>query len=223
MNSSRSPLWRQDAPRGLRGIAPYALLAALMFWAAASLYGTAATAEYRIQPGDTLLIDVLEDPTLNRSVLVLPDGSINLPLAGSLRAGGRSVGVVEQNLTAALAPNFAAAPTVSVAVAALAPTVEREPTPDPVVEVFIMGEVAEPGKREVTPGTTILQFLAESGGLTPFAAQSRIELHRTNPQSGTTQVYLYSYNGKGRGTRISPATRLAEGDVVIVRARRLFE
>ena len=50
-----------------------------------------AQSNYRIQPGDTLQIEVLEDANLNRSVLVLPDGSISFPLAGTVKAGGRSV------------------------------------------------------------------------------------------------------------------------------------
>ena len=36
----------------------------------------AQSAGYRIQPGDSLAVTVLEDETLNRQVLVLPDGSV---------------------------------------------------------------------------------------------------------------------------------------------------
>ncbi|MEL6782098.1 MAG: polysaccharide biosynthesis/export family protein, partial [Pseudomonadota bacterium] len=39
----------------------------------------AAQSDYRVQPGDTLAIEVLEDRDLNRSLLVLPDGTINFP------------------------------------------------------------------------------------------------------------------------------------------------
>ena len=49
----------------------------------------AQSAGYRIQPGDELAITVLEDDTLNRTALVLPDGQISVPLAGTIRASGQ--------------------------------------------------------------------------------------------------------------------------------------
>lgn len=186
--------------------------------------GPSLAQNYNIRPGDTLRIEVLEDPSLNRSALVLPDGTISLPFMGSVKASGRSVEALRRQVTQGLAPNFAADPTVVVSVASLAevaPAAPAAPPEEPTIDLYIMGEVAQAGKKEVTPGTTILQFLAESGGLTAFAATSRIQLHRT--QNGKTQVYLFSYDGTGKGTRIPPSTVLAEGDVVVVPARKLFE
>ena len=81
----------------------------------------AAQSDYRIQPGDRLQVEVLEDPDLDRTVLVLPDGSISFPLAGSIRVSGRSVDAVSRTLAAELASDFAVEPTVLVSVAALAP------------------------------------------------------------------------------------------------------
>ncbi len=43
-----------------------------------------AQSQYRIQAGDTLQIEVLEDPSLNRSVLVLPNGTITVPAKGKV-------------------------------------------------------------------------------------------------------------------------------------------
>ncbi|WP_425053177.1 polysaccharide biosynthesis/export family protein [Psychromarinibacter sp. S121] len=202
--------------------------AAAVFGLLLLIAGTAATAQgdYRIRSGDTLQIEVIEDPSLNRSVLVLPDGSISFPFVGSVRAGGLGVGDVRNSLAAGLSPNFASQPTVVVSVASVAeatPPAYTGPARTRTIDVYITGEVANAGRVEVKPGTTILQFIAEAGGLTPFAAESRIQLHRTDRKSGTTRVYLFSYSGKGNGTRISPATRLAPGDVVIVPSRRLFE
>ncbi len=45
--------------------------------------------DYKVRPGDVLQIEVLEDSTLNRTAIVLPDGQISLPLAGpSVRLAG---------------------------------------------------------------------------------------------------------------------------------------
>lgn len=207
----------------------FAVIAAVMFLLSSGI--AEAQSGYRIKPGDTLQIEVLEDSSLNRSVLVLPDGTISFPFIGSLSVGGMTVSDVRFALTAGLASNFAEQPSIVVSVASVAEVDEPPPptiinpvprTP-PTIDVYITGEINNAGRSEVTPGTTILQFIAASGGLTPFAAPTRIELHRTDRLTGHIQVYLFSYNGKGRGPRLSPGTKLAPGDVVIVPARRLFE
>lgn len=176
---------------------------------------------YTIKPGDTLQIEVLEDPSLNRAALVLPDGTFSFPLVGVIRAGGQTVGMVQDSIITGLRPQFASTPNVFVAVAALAPPPERAapaaPTPPPTIDVFVTGQVNSPGKIEATPGTTILQVIAQAGGLTSFAAAKRIELRRAD------QVYLYDYQRSGRSGTIASSTVLAPGDVVIVQERGLFE
>lgn len=178
---------------------------------------------YQIQPGDALQVEVLEDPTLNRTVLVLPDGSVSFPLAGTLRAAGQSTNGLSASLSSALASNFNSPPTVFVSIAALAPP----PLPGaaaatgPTIEVFVMGEVNVPGKHLATEGTTILQVLAQVGGLTNFAAPKRIELRRADRKTGVMNKYTYNYNGSGSG--IKGNTVLKAGDVVVVPSRRLFE
>jgi polysaccharide export outer membrane protein len=184
--------------------------------------GVAAAAGYSIRPGDTLQVEVLEDTSLNRSVLVLPDGTFNFPLAGTIQAAGRSVETVQSALTSALASNFANRPTVYVSVGQLAQRVPSAGGGRAVPSgpgIYAMGEVAKPGKLESTRGITLLQGLAEAGGFTKFAATGRIELHRTDRRSGTEKVYLYDYRGGG----ISGSTPLQDGDVIVVPERRLFE
>ena len=183
-----------------------------------------AQSNYVIRSGDTLKIEVLEDSNLNRSALVLPDGSISFPMAGTVRAKGRTVEQLRQNLASALAPNFASEPNIYVSVTSLTKTSPRSSGGSRKVEAYIIGEVAAPGLKKVKRGTTILQFLAESGGLTKFAAEKRIELHRTDPRTGVITSYLFNYRTPGGGnSRISGSTKLATGDVVKIPRRRLFE
>ena len=184
--------------------------------------GRAVAQGYTLHAGDTLRVEVLEDTSLNRSVLVLPDGTINFPQAGSIPAAGRSLATVQASLTAALAPNFANTPNVFVTVDRLAPVIPRQggvAAPAPGISIYAMGEVAKPGRLEATPGMTLLQALAQAGGFTRFAAQKRVELHRTDVKTGTETVYRFNYYGGG----ISGSTPLQAGDVIVVPERRLFE
>lgn len=181
-----------------------------------------AQGSYQIQPGDALRVEVLEDPTLNRTVLVLPDGSINFPLAGSVRASGQSINGLQSSLASSLSRNFNTTPTVFVSIASLAaPAIPGLAPTGPTIDVFVMGEVGAPGKLIANEGTTILQALAQAGGLSRFAAPKRIELRRADKNTGVMSKYLYNYNGTGSG--IQGNTVLRPGDVIVVPSRRLFE
>jgi polysaccharide biosynthesis/export protein len=183
--------------------------------------GAAAQSEFRVGSGDTLRIEVLEDPSLNRDVLVLPDGRVSFPLAGSLTAGGQTTTQIESALASALAPNFAASPTVSVSVAGLAPRTGTGVART--IDVYFIGEVANSGLVQVPRGTTVLQALALSGGFTRFAATKRIQLRRTDPASGQQNVFTIDYSAIERGAAGIGSSVLADGDVIIVPERRLFE
>lgn len=174
---------------------------------------------YRIQSGDTLRIEVLEDESLNREVLVRPDGRINIPLAGSLRAGGRSVEQVSDELARLLAPNFASQPNVFVSLGAL--NEPREPFRR-TIDVFVIGEAGSPGRHTPERGTTLLQFFGEMGGFSRFAATKRIMLRRTD-NSGKETVYQFNYDAMLDGTGTGASTKLADGDVIVIPERRLFE
>ena len=98
----------------------------------------AQSAGYRIQPGDVLAITVLEDETLNRQTLVLPDGRVSVPLAGSVRAAGNTVETVERTIADRLASNFAVRPSVFVSVI----SIDEE---DETFPIYVLGQVQAPG------------------------------------------------------------------------------
>jgi polysaccharide biosynthesis/export protein len=191
------------------------LLATLVALLAAPL-AYAQSAGYRIQPGDQLAITVLEDETLNRNTLVLPDGRISVPLAGSIQASGRSVDAVESAIADRLASNFAVRPSVFVSVTAVSDSGETFP-------IFVVGQVGEPGAREVEAGTTLLQAIALAGGLDRFAATKRIQLRRTDSSTGQERLYIFNYNAVERGGAIQSMITMREGDVIVVPERHLFE
>jgi polysaccharide biosynthesis/export protein len=76
---------------------------------------------------------------------------------------------------------------------------------------------------QVPRGTTVLQALALSGGFTRFAATKRIQLRRTDPRSGQQNVFTIDYKAIERGESGIGNSVLADGDVIIVPERRLFE
>ncbi|MBP7003129.1 MAG: polysaccharide biosynthesis/export family protein [Amaricoccus sp.] len=190
------------------------ILGLLAFLAAAPM-ALAQAAGYRIQPGDTLAVTVLEDETLNRQVLVLPDGRISVPLAGSVAAAGQTVGSVERSIADRLASNFAVRPNVFVSVTTVNEEAELFP-------IYVLGRVTQPGVREVEVGTNLLQAVALAGGLDRFAATKRIQLRR-RAADGQEQIFLFNYKAVERGGAIESMITMREGDVILVPERRLFE
>ena len=186
------------------------------------LAGISWAQDYRVRTGDVLQIEVLEDATLNRSAIVLPDGQISLPLVGSVRAAGRSLAEVQADLAARLAPNFATAPTVFVTLSALAERAPATASAPRTMDIYVLGAANSPGKVDVKPGATLLQALAQAGGLSPFAAKKRIQLRRVD-KSGNESVYKFDLDAIERGASGGGATRLMGGDVIVIPQRKLFE
>lgn len=187
-----------------------------------------AQGSYRIKPSDTVSIEVLEDSSLNRTLLVLPDGTVNFPFAGTIRVAGRTAGAIQQTIASRIASNFASPPTVFVTVASVYQEPELPPAP-PVPEVietinvYFTGEVNGPGLKPVVPGTTFLQAIAQSGGFTRFAATKRVQLRRSDPRTGQHKVYTINYKALTNGATFNRDIILQEGDVILVPERRLFE
>ena len=182
---------------------------------------------YRIKSGDVLQIEVLEDPSLNREVLVLPSGEFSFPFAGTVLAGGRSVGQVQNAIATGIASNFAAAPNVFVSVRSLRPKEPRVASNGPraanTINIYLLGEVNSPGTKAVAPGTTFLQALAQSGGFSQFAAQKRIQLRRSNSATGQQTLIKINYRALANGATLKRDVVLQEGDVILIPERRLFE
>lgn len=201
----------------------------LVLLALTGLFASDARAQgYGLRAGDVLQVEVLEDPSLNRTVLVAPDGRISFPQAGSLRAGGRTIEAVQSDLITRLTPSFAAPPNVFVSLQSLAerepprPVVQAPPAEDPVISVYVVGEAATPGKLDVEPGTNVLQMFAIMGGFTKFAATKRIQLRRVDA-NGTQTIYGLNFPAIEAGTAPGGLTTLLDGDVIVVPQRRLFE
>jgi polysaccharide export outer membrane protein len=204
----------------------YALVAMALVACAVLVTPASAQSGYKIKSGDVLQIEVLEDPSLNREVLVLPSGEFSFPFAGTVSAGGRTVGQVQGAIANGIASNFAGPPNVFVSVRSLRPREPRSargPSAPATMDIYLLGEVNSPGTKAVAPGTTFLQALAQSGGFSQFAAKKRIQLRRSNAATGEQTLIKINYRALANGAALKRDVVLQEGDVILVPERRLFE
>lgn len=200
----------------------------LALWAILTASTVFAQSNYAVRPGDTLRIEVLEDATLNRNVIVLPDGRFSFPFAGTVGAGGRTLSQIERAVGSAIGSNFAAAPNIFASIVSLrqdAPSSEVAADPEAAasISIFFLGEVSSPGGKAVPPKTTFLQALSLGGGFSNFAALKRVQIRRTDPNTGAQNLYTINYKALSRGAEMRSNIVLQEGDVILVPQRRLFE
>lgn len=83
-------------------------------------------------------------------------------------------------------------------------------------QFFITGEVAKPGKYDLTPGMTLMQAISHAGGQGKFASQT-VEVHRGG--DGDKEIYTFDVSHIRKGKKSDPT--IEAGDVLIIR-RRFF-
>jgi len=160
----------------------------------------AATTEYVIKSGDTLMVRVLTHDELSGRVVVRPDGKIALPLIGEVAVMGKPPATVRTDLEAKF-KDYIVSPSVSVALEDTRPIVVR-----------VIGEVAHPGSFSVTSRADLAEALALSGGLTDYATRDRIFVVREQPR---TRI-RFTYEAVSRNVGGAAAFLLQAGDLVVV-------
>jgi polysaccharide export outer membrane protein len=158
--------------------------------------------DFQIGPEDILDIAVWNNATISRTAPVRPDGKISLPLLNDVHAAGLTPMQLRDVIATKLA-EYMPNPEVSVIV--------REVNH---FKVSILGEVKKPGQYNFKSQTTVLDALAVSGGLSDFAARSRIVVIRSDG-TGTKRIPV-NYNKIVSSSGEQENLVLKPGDVVLV-------
>lgn len=122
--------------------------------------------DYLIGSGDVLEISVWRNEALSRVLVVRPDGKITLPLIGEMKAAGLTPLELREKVIGEL-KKVGETPEATIIVQQLNS-----------YAVYMLGEVARPGRFQLTGMTTIVQAIAMAGGFTPFASQNNTILLR---------------------------------------------
>jgi polysaccharide export outer membrane protein len=114
--------------------------------------------EYRLGAQDLIEIAVFQVEDLNRTVRINSSGQISLPLVGTILAGGKTVSELEEEIAAELSAEFLQDPQVSVFVKEF--TSQR---------ITMEGAIKSPGIYPMRGRTTLIQAIAQAGGVTDLA------------------------------------------------------
>jgi polysaccharide export outer membrane protein len=144
------------------------LLPALAFGAEGP--GAADSGEYRLGAGDLLKINVYGYPDMSADVRVDEAGSISYAYVGQLAVGGQSARDVESLVAEKLITGgFIRSPQVSVLVSDYRSQ-----------KVAVMGQVGRPGQYPLRKSSSVIDLLAEAGGVVNGTAADEATLIRTD-------------------------------------------
>jgi polysaccharide export outer membrane protein len=169
-----------------------------------SFFARADIPPYHVNPGDILIVYVWNEKDLQQEVLVRPDGTISIPLAGQVQAGGLAVPDIEKSLANALSKYMKDAPSVTVMIKQTAG-----------YSIYVIGKVNKPGQFPINRPTDVMQALAMAGGLNVFAAENSINILRRD-KDGTQKAIRFRYSDVKAGDDLKSNVVLQSGDVVVV-------
>ncbi|MBW7929793.1 MAG: polysaccharide biosynthesis/export family protein [Gammaproteobacteria bacterium] len=158
---------------------------------------------YRINPGDILQVSVWKEQDLQSQLLVNPDGHFSFPLAGDIRAEGKTLEEVREELVERLGKLI---PDVVVTVS----TLKLEGN-----KVYVLGQVARPGEFIVTRSVDVMQAIAMAGGTTPFAKLDDVKILRRGTQGAQTAI-PFRYSDVQQGRKLDQNIVLRAGDTIVV-------
>ncbi len=124
--------------------------------------------EFLLGPEDVLDITVWRSEDLTqKGIVVRPDGSISMPLIGEVEVNGRTAKELAAHIAERL-KEYKEKPIVHVKV--------KEVNS---YYVYVLGDVAKPGRYPLKSNATVLQAIAIAGGFTPYAAKNNMQVRRT--------------------------------------------
>ncbi len=126
--------------------------------------------EYVLRPGDVVQVKVYQEDDLASISRIGPDGSIALPLVGSVRVASNTVSHATATIAALLAKDYLVNPQVTLNVTEFA---KRRFT--------VLGQVQRAGTYEMPTheSVNLLQAIAAAGGFTRIGNPRRITVQRT--------------------------------------------
>lgn len=164
----------------------------------------ATPADYRLGPGDQVIIDIWGASEDQIRDYISPEGTIILSQIGPVSLNGLTIDEANNRLKQLFATKYAG--------------VEDEETDVSInlgairsILVNVMGEVNVPGSYRLSPFSNVFTALYRAGGINSVGSIRNVHIIRNGNRLVDVDIYDYLFEGKQTGS-----IRLQEGDVVIV-------
>ena len=166
----------------------------------------ATPVNYRLGPGDEVIIEVWGNNESTIRQVITPEGNIMIQQVGPVFLSGMTIAEANYQVRDHLSRIYAG-------VSGDDPESQVRVSLGQIrsIQVNIMGEVAKPGTYRLSPFSTIFHALYHAGGISDIGTLRNIAVVRNGKRIASMDVYDYILKGK-----INTDIRLQEGDVILV-------
>lgn len=163
------------------------------------------TTKLVLGPGDKIELTIFHGSNETKSTYSLDaTGRMEVRYIGGVSAAGKTAGEVQKEIQERLADGYLLEPVVSLTVVEINS-----------LHCAVLGQVARSGSIKFTPGMTIVEAIAQSGGFTPLARKNLVRVTRVI--AGSKETYKIPVEMIAEGKR--PNFPMAPGDEVFVPER----
>lgn len=163
---------------------------------------------YRLGPGDEVIIDIWGTSQNTIRQEISPDGTINIEKIGPVNLSGMTVSQANEHLKRVLGKTYSGLDTPGGDLE-ISLTLGNSRT----IQINVMGEVLQPGTYALSSFSTVFHALYRAGGVSPIGSLRNVQVTRGGKTVAKVDVYDFIMKGKTQDD-----IRLQEGDVVIVPA-----
>lgn len=163
---------------------------------------------YRLGPGDEVIIDIWGTSQNTIRQQISPDGTINIEKIGPVSLSGMTVSEANEYLKRVLGKTYSGldAPDGTLEIRL---TLGNART----IQINVMGEVVQPGTYALSSFSTVFHALYRAGGVNQIGSLRNVQVTRNGKTVAKVDVYDFIMKGKTQDD-----IRLQEGDVIIVPA-----
>ena len=163
---------------------------------------------YRLGPGDEVIIDIWGTSQNTIRQQISPDGTINIEKIGPVSLSGMTVSEANEYLKRVLGKTYSGldAPDGTLEIRL---TLGNTRT----IQINVMGEVVQPGTYALSSFSTVFHALYRAGGVSDIGSLRNVQVTRNGKTVAKVDVYDFIMKGKTQDD-----IRLQEGDVIIVPA-----
>ncbi len=159
---------------------------------------------YRLGPGDEVVIDIWGTSEDHLRQTISPEGSIMISQIGPVYLNGLNIKDANKHIKSLFSKKYAGMSDAETEVQVTLGQVRS-------IQVDILGEVATPGTFRMSPFSSVFHALYRAGGINDIGSLRNIQVLRNGKKVSGVDIYEYLFNGKTSGN-----IRLQEGDVIIV-------
>lgn len=167
---------------------------------------------YRLGPGDEVLIDIWGASQNTIQQVISPDGNIMVEDIGPVYLNGKTIQEADAYIKKVFSQIYS-----GLDGADANSSIKLSLGQNRSVLVNVMGDVENPGTYQVSSFATVFNAIYMAGGVSDLGSLRNIKLYHENEEVATIDMYDYIRNGK-----VQDDIRLNDNDVVIVSPHTLL-